>query len=43
MATARGCSGTADGPERGLSRYCGYDLMRFVVRGNDASSSEKIT
>jgi len=42
MAVARGCSGTADGPKRGLSRYRDNDLTRFVARGNDASSSEKM-
>jgi len=42
VAFARRCSSTADGPERGLSRYRGYDLTRFVARGNDASLSEKM-
>jgi len=42
MAVARRCSGMADDPERGLSRYCDYGLTRFVAHGNDASSSEKM-
>jgi len=42
VAVVRRCSGTADGPERELSRYRDYGLTRFVARGNDASSSEKM-
>jgi len=34
VAVTRGCLGTADGPEFGLSRYRGYDLTYFVARGN---------